>query len=305
METSRREFLISAGAFGAFAAVRLHGAVPDAGEPLVRFGLVTDVHYADKDPDPKPCGVVGRRFYRESLRKLDAAVAVFNARHLDFAIELGDFKDLTGGRDETLARLDAVERSFAAFRGPRYHVLGNHDFDCLTEADFYAHVSNGGRPMERGYYSFEAKGVKFIVLDACYDSKLRHYSCNNPWDDANVPPEELKWLERELESAKAPAVVFCHQRLDSSAEPQHLVRNAAEVRGILEKSGKVKVVFTGHQHLGSFMVQNGISYYSLVALVCDSGANANSFAEAAIRADGSFSVTGWKNAVSYDAEKGA
>ena len=43
------------GCVGAFAAVRFHGAVPDAGEPLVRFGMVTDVHYADKDPDPKPC----------------------------------------------------------------------------------------------------------------------------------------------------------------------------------------------------------------------------------------------------------
>ena len=111
-------------------------------------------------------------------------------------------------------------------------------------------------------------------------------------------------METSRREFQVSAVVFCHQRLDSSAEPQHLVRNAAEVRGILEKSGKVKVVFTGHQHLGAFNVLNGISYYSLIALVCDSGANANSFAEAAIRADGSFSVMGWKNAVSYDAEKG-
>ena len=304
MKIDRREFLVSAGAFGAFAAARLHGAEPPGARPLVRFGMVTDIHYADKDPDPKPCGVVGRRYYRESLRKLDAAVAVFNARKLDFAIELGDFKDLTGGKPETLAHLRAVERSFTAFRGPCYHVLGNHDFDCLTEADFFGQVANAGAPMTRGHYSFVRNGVKFVVLDACYDSRLRHYSRNNPWDDANVPPEELAWLEGELAAAKGPAVVFCHQRLDPSAEPRHLVRNAAEVRAVIEKSGKVKAVFTGHQHLGAFMVLNGVSYYSLIALVCDSGERANSFAEAAIYADGSFTVTGWHNAVSYDSGKG-
>jgi len=161
---NRRDFLVSAGALGMFSALRLHGAVSDTERPLVRFGMVTDVHYADKVPDARPRGVVGRRYYRESLKKLDAAVALFNARQLDFAIELGDFKDLTGGKPETLAHLDAVERSFSAFEGPRYHVLGNHDFDCLTEAEFYAHVTNDGKPMTRGYYAFERNDVTFLVL---------------------------------------------------------------------------------------------------------------------------------------------
>ena len=306
MSINRREFLVAAGAFGTFGAMRLHGAEPKGAEPVVRFGLVTDVHYADHAPDPQAYGVVGRRYYQESLRKLDAAVAVFNARKVDFAIELGDFKDLSSSKEKTLAHLEAAERSLAAFRGPRYHVLGNHDFDCLSEAEFYARVSNGdgGEPMARGHYAFEKNGLKFIVLDACYDSKLKHYSCNNPWNDANVPPEELKWLEAELASAKGQAVVFCHQRLDPSSEPKHLVRNAAAVRDILKKSGKVKTVFTGHQHLGSFAVWDGIAYYSLVALVCDSGERANSFAEAAIYADGTFTVTGWYNALSYNCGKG-
>ncbi|MCQ2392448.1 MAG: metallophosphoesterase [Kiritimatiellae bacterium] len=304
MNMDRRAFLLSAGAFGLFSAVRLHGEELSGQNPLVRFGMMTDVHYADKDPDPAPVGVVGRRFYRESLRKLDAAMAVFNARKVDFAIELGDYKDQCADKPATLVHLETVERHFAAFAGPRYHVLGNHDFDCLTEADFFARVTNDGRPMTRGYYSFAKNGVTFIVLDACYDSRMRHYSENNPWDDANVPPAELAWLAAELAAARGPVVVFCHQRLDPSSEPRHLVRNAAAVREILEKSGKVKTVFTGHQHLGSFMVLNGISYYSLIAMVCDSGKAANSFAEAAIYPDGSFTVTGWCNAVSYNCGKG-
>ena len=289
--------------FGAFTAVSLCGCATGRGkEPVVRFGMVTDIHFADHDPDPKPCGVVGRRYYRESKRKLDAAMAVFNRRDLDFVIELGDFKDLSATKESTLSHLREIEGSFAAFRGPRYHVLGNHDFDCLTPEEFFAPLTNGGRPMTRGHYSFMAGDRKFVVLDACYDSRMNHYSRNNPWDDANVPPDELEWLKRELAAAKGRVMVFCHQRLDPSSEPKHLVRNAAAVREVLERSGKVSAVITGHQHKGGFNVVNGITYYSLRALVCDSGDGANSFAEVAVYADGSFSVTGWRNAVSYGAE---
>lgn len=298
MNLNRRDFILSATALGAYSAFRLYGAAPAGEKPILRFGMVTDIHYAGIDPDPKPIGVVGRRFYRESKRKLDEAVAVFNERRLAFAIELGDFKDLTGGKSETLRHLDEIEASFAAFKGPRYHVFGNHDFDCLTPTDLAAHLANDGRPMASGHYAFAHGGVKFIVLDACYDSQLRHYSCNNPWNDANVPPEELDWLARELDAAKGPVVVFCHQRLDSSAEPRHLVRNAASVRRILERGGKVKAVFTGHQHKGAVNTEGGIPYYSLRALVCDSGEGNNSFAEVALYSSGAFTVTGWRNAAS-------
>jgi len=301
---NRREFLVSAGAFGAFAGTRLFGADELAAAPLVRFGIVTDLHYASIPEDKAPVGVVGRRFYRESLRKLDEAVAVFNRRRLDFAVELGDFKDLTVGRAETLAHLEAIEASFARFNGPRYHVFGNHDFDCLTPEDLAARLTNDGRPMTRGYYSFVRNGVTFVVLDCCYDSQLRHYSCKNLWNDANVPPEELAWFRAELAAAQGPVVVMTHQRLDPSAEPQHLVRNAAAVREAMEDSGKVKLVLTGHQHLGAFNVHAGIPYYSLVALVIDSGRTANSFAEVAVHADGSFAVTGYRNALSYNSGKG-
>lgn len=273
-------------------------------KPLVRFGIVTDLHYASRDSDPIPQGVAGRRCYRESLRKLAEAIAVFNRQRLDFVVELGDFKDLSSDRKETLVRLEEIEASFARFKGPRYHVFGNHDFDCLTPADLASCLTNDGCPMSEGYYRFQCKGVTFLVLDCCYDSNLRHYSCCNPWDDANVPPHEVAWLRQMLADATGFVVVLTHQRIDPSAEPGHLVRNAAEVRKVLEESGKVALVLSGHQHMGGFNVYRGITYYSLVALVADSGPLANSFAEVAIYLDGTFSMTGYRNALSYGAEKG-
>ena len=301
MKTTRRSFIVATAA-GMFAGRRLFGQAPAGASPVVRFGMVTDIHYADIDPDPKPIGVVGQRYYRESLRKLGEAVEVFNARGVDFAIELGDFKDFTRNREETLKCLEAIEAGFAKFKGPRYHLAGNHDFDCLTPEDFFSRIPNDGKVEPKGYYSFSKGGIKFIVLNACFDSKLRHYGCNNPWNDANVPPEELAWLERELAAADGPALVFCHQRLEDSAEPNHIVKNAAAVRAILEKSGKVKGVITGHQHRGGLRKLNGITYYSLRALVCDSGEGANSFAEVAVYPSGEFTVTGWRRAQSFGAK---
>lgn len=298
--TTRREFVL-AGAAGLFAGCREFGSAGSGSAPAVRFGIVTDLHYADIDPDPAPVGVVGRRFYRESRRKLAEAVAVFNARQLDFAIELGDFKDDTHGREGTLRHLEAIEAEFARFRGPRYHVAGNHDFDCLEPDEFFSRIPNDGTPCMRGYYSFVRGGVTFVVLNACFDSSMRPYSRSNPWDDANVPPAELEWLERELSAAPGKVVVFCHQRIDGSSDPQHLVRNAAGVRAVLERSGKVVCVITGHQHKGGGTIHNGIPYYSLRALVCDSGEGANSFAEVAVYPSGAFTVTGWRNAVSRGA----
>ncbi len=298
-QIGRRQFLFL-GAAGLFVGSPVFGRAPAGVRPVVRFGMVTDLHYADLDPDPAPVGVTGRRYYRESLRKLGEAVEVFNARTVDFAVELGDFKDLTRGPEQTLAYLDAIEAGFAKFKGPRYHVAGNHDFDCLTPEEFFSRIPNDGKVCPKGYYSFAKGGVTFIVLNACFDSRLRAYSRCNPWDDANVPPEQLDWLARELAAAKGHVIVFCHQRLDESAEPRHLVKNAAAVRAILEKSGKVKGVFTGHQHKGGWNVVNGIPYYSLRALVCDSGEGNNCFAEAAIYPDGSFTVMGWRNAASHD-----
>jgi len=301
MNLDRRQFLLL-GAAGAFSGCRMWGEAPANEEPLVRFGMVTDIHYADIPPDPIPRGVVGWRHYRESRLKLLDAVAVFNARELDFAIELGDFKDDTNGREGTLRHLDSIESAFAKFNGPRYHVTGNHDLDCITPADFYSRTPNDGEISETGYYSFAVNGVTFIVLNATYAADGTHWSCQNVWDDANIPPAEMKWLAERLNEAEGNVYVFCHQRLENSAEPRHVVKNAAAVRKLFESCGKVKGVFTGHQHMGGQNVVNGIPYYSLRALVHGTGEGENSFAEVAVYASGKFTVTGWRNAVSRGAK---
>jgi len=107
---SRRLFLRSATLAGAAfsAGVPLaSGSEGLAGTAKLRFGMVSDSHYADAPEN-------GRRFYRESLAKMGECVALMNAQKVDFLIELGDFKDQAKPATEqtTLEYLDQIEKVF-------------------------------------------------------------------------------------------------------------------------------------------------------------------------------------------------
>lgn len=258
LRLDRRAFVCAGAGAAVGAVLPACSTVPQNEVPLVRFGLVTDLHFA-RIP------ARGNRQYAQSAAKLSRIVSAMNEAQPDFMVELGDFKDLGPTKAETLAYLDEIEGVFRGFKGPRYHVLGNHDTDCLSKEEFLAHVDHAG--YEGTYYSFVQNGIVFVVLDACFTSDMKPYCCANPWEDANIPPKELAWLERTLAVASGPVVVFCHQRLDPESEPRHLIRNAAAVRAVLEQSGKVRSVFTGHQHGGGDCTHNGIRYFTLSALV--------------------------------------
>ena len=246
-------------------------SAPD--DSVVRFGVVTDCHYADREPN-----LALNRHYRVAKEKLAACVGKMNELKPDFLIELGDFKDAGRDEAETLRFLDEVESVFAGFRGPRYHVLGNHDADRISKDQFLAHVANTGFAAAKAEYAFEKKGVKFIVLDGNFNADGTPYDRGNfDWRVANVSAEGLDFLRREIASASGPVVVFCHQRLD--VDDHYAPRNAADVRRILEASGgKVKAVFTGHHHAGGESVVGGIPYHSIKAVIEGGRVTDNAFA---------------------------
>lgn len=257
-----------------------------------RFGIVTDCHYADAE-------AVGTRFYRESLDKLSECVALMNAQKVDFLVELGDFKDQdrTPVEQKTLCYLEAVERVFRGFAGPRYHVLGNHDMDSISKRQFLSRVKSTNVGPGRSYYSFDVNGLRFVVLDANYRTDGAGYDHGNfDWTDANIPSDELAWLERRLDEAPGPVIVFIHQLLDGVGSVY--VRNAGDVRQVLQSCGKVLAVFQGHHHPGSYSNIAGIHYYTLKALVEGTGLANNSYAIAEVHPDGNITITGYRKAES-------
>ena len=279
---------------GALLLQPLMGVEESKEKPVLRFGVVTDLHYGNMK-------TVGTRHYRDSRSKLAEAVKVFTARKIDFMIELGDFKDLA--REQGKASIEGtkqfareIEETFAAFKGPRYHVLGNHDNDCLNNEEILPLYANTGIASGKSYYAFVANGIRCLVLDGNFNKKMEHYRghpCNWDWIDSNIPPEEVAWLKGELAASKEPVLVFVHQRLDSKARAHHRIQNGEAVQKILAASGKVKGVFQGHDHIGGFSFEHNVNYYTLPAMV---EGPTNSFAEVAVYPSGKIAVTGFARA---------
>ncbi|MHC5056871.1 MAG: metallophosphoesterase [Planctomycetota bacterium] len=288
---TRRRFLKASGLAIAGSALFPPGAhAVEPSEVRFRFGIVTDAHYADTKPR-------GKRHYRESIAKMRECVARMNGEKVAFLVELGDFKDQAAppGKRSTLAYLKTIERVYAEFAGPTYHVIGNHDVDSISKHDFLAAVVNSGVPRKSKYYSFDSKGLHFIVLDANYLEDGTDYDSGNfHWTKAYVPPDELKWLADDLAATKTPSVVFIHQQL--AGKGPECVKNAPEVRQVLQKHGRVLAVFQGHKHSGGYDRAGGIHYYALKAMVEGSGAEQNAYAIAAVHGDFSMTVTGYRRA---------
>jgi len=302
-ETANRKWLVARRTFLKASGALLAGAglsqvscamLPGRRRRSLRFGVVTDCHYADADR-------AGTRHYRESLDKLGECVELMNDRNVDFLIELGDFKDQNKPPVEakTISYLRAVEKAFRKFRGPTYHALGNHDLDSISKKQFLDNVENTGIHPAKSYYSFDSGGVHFIVLDANYKSDGSSYDHGNfNWTDTNIPPTELAWLEEDLAGVQGPAIVFNHQLLDGAGS--QYVKNAKAIRAVLQSSSKVAAVFQGHHHDGSYSQIEGIHYHTLKATVEGSGRQNNSYAVVEVRPGGDIIVTGYRKAVSRE-----
>ncbi len=263
---------------GKLAAAEELLAAEDA--PSLRIGLVTDVHYADKAP-------AGSRYYQQSLDKLKAATEEFRRSELTFAVELGDLIDSAKSVDLDVSYLKTIDAQFAMVCPERHYVLGNHCVETLTKPEFLQGVAQ-----ERSYYSFDRDGLHFIVLDACFRSDGVAYGRHNSlWTDANIPADELKWLERDLAGSDKPAIVFAHQRLDVSNN--HGVKNNAAVRQVLEATGRVLAVFQGHSHQNDLKEIGGIHYCTLVAMVEGDGPENSGYSVLDVKPDGRLVLTGF------------
>jgi UDP-2,3-diacylglucosamine pyrophosphatase LpxH len=235
-----------------------------ANKVIARFGVITDIHHTNKADSTS-------RKYSVSLEKTQHFVRVMNHRRADFIIELGDFVDTLAGDRDPVENLTEIERVFTNFRGPQYHVLGNHEFDNVYRSDLLPMLNNTGIPKGQTYYSFDANGIHCVVLDADYTVAEPHLAFDmqdpaNPfwnWTDAWIPETQLNWLIDDLAAADKPTVVFTHQVMHREITEDHTIKNADVVRGILENDGQVMAVFSGHDHRGEIAFRNGIHYMVL------------------------------------------
>lgn len=317
---NRRSFIRHGTLFlaGSALAGRCDYALAQGNErPKVRVGLVTDLHYAEKPP-------ARTRHYRETLSKLAEAASRFEQEKVDCIVAVGDMIDAAGSLDVEKEYLRRIARDFAAIPGQHHFVLGNHCVYNLTKAEFLGIVGQ-----ERSYYSFDMNGVHVVVLDACFRCDGQPYGRENfHWTDANVPAAEVHWLRADLEKTPQRTIVFVHQRLDvePSAWParrgnaparcglaghgrllagirsawasRYGVKNASEIRRILEESGKVLAVVQGHYHKGDYQQIAGVHYCTLRAMVEGSGCENNAYAIMDVLPDDTIRITGFRKQTS-------
>lgn len=269
------------------AASQAPGLWADDASRRVRIGLVTDLHYADKPP-------VGSRHYRETLTKIAEAGEQFEKAKPDLLVELGDVIDAAGSIEEEKKYLSRINQEISALPGAKHYVLGNHCVSTLTKEEFLDGVGQ-----EKPHYSFELRGHHFVVLDACFRRDGVPYGRDNfKWNDSNIPDEQVEWLRADLRAAAGKTIVFAHQRLD--VKNDYGVRNAEQVRQVLEESGKVLAVFQGHSHKNDLNDIGGIHYCTLVAMVEGSGLENSGYSLLDVLEDGTLHLTGFRKQKTYE-----
>lgn len=247
-----------------------------------RIALATDSHFAVKEDLEDKC-------YSDALLKMEEFVKTVNPLESDFAIHLGDFKDedLVPNEKSTLEYLKKMEREFSKFNGPRFHCLGNHDLDSITKKQFLEIAENSvSGPDSRieslsGYYAFDLKSIRFVVLDANYDQTGtdHFFRKGGDWQKPFIPAKQSEWLKNVLDSSPYPCVLFIHHPLYAYVKNGHSyhVVNHLEIRAILESSEKVLAVFNGHMHEEMFHELNGIRYFALNSMLEGTFVQRNNF----------------------------
>ena len=168
-------------------------------------------------------------------------LAIFHRQFpFEFAIMLGDN---LYGRERPSDYEEKFERPYKPLleAGVRFYAsLGNHDEPSQR---FYEPFNMGGRR----YYTFRPKmGVRFFALD----SNL-------------MDPEQLAWLEKELEASGSDwKIGFFHHPPYSSGDRHGSDEDLREVLEPLFVRYGVTAVFTGHEHFYErIKPQKGVAYF--------------------------------------------
>ena len=264
------------------------------GSAVLSVGVLTDCQYADADTPPK-----SKRLYRESPRKLEAAITHLNAMgDLDFMLHLGDAVD----RDEK--SYSVVMPLFAKAKVPLYHVAGNHDYDIAAHLKAKVPELLG---MSAPYYSFTRSGWRFIMLDGNAVSLFSTPPASPQWQAATafakaskrklaeynggLGAEQIEWLKSELSAARKAgerAVLCCHYPL--LPMDAHVLWDAEAVLEVVQQNKDlIAAWWNGHNHDGNYAARHGVHFLNFRGMV---DTMENSYARVDIFAD-RMEVTGY------------
>jgi 3',5'-cyclic AMP phosphodiesterase CpdA len=229
MKIDRREFLKLAG-YGSVVLVsnftilgQWAGAAAPAGNDFL-FVQLSDTHWGFSNQDVNP----------DSTGTLKKAVAAVNSLPVqpDFVMFTGDLTHVTDFDKERRKRLSGFRDVVRQLKVKTVRFMpGEHDAG-LDEGKAFKEIFG------KTHYTFEHKGVHFIVLDNVSDPR------------SMIGDDQLRWLANDLKKLdrNARIVVFTHRPLfDLYPEWEWYTRDGAKAMELLMPYPNV-IVFYGHIH---------------------------------------------------------
>jgi Icc protein len=261
---SRRRFLALTGAAGlsALAGPLLHSSPPPAHAAGVQdftFLFITDTHLQPELNATQGC---------------DQCFKKARVIKSDFVLQGGDhiFDALQVSRSRATSLFDLYGKTEQDLGMKIYHTVGNHDcfgvypISGVAESDSLYGKKMFEERFGKTYYSFDHKGVHFIVLDSIGITTDRAY-------EGRIDGAQLDWLRSDLGKlpSSAPVIVSVHIPLVTAfysyvpvpePEPKHhglSVANAYEVIALFE-GHNVLGVLQGHTHINEKVMWKGVPY---------------------------------------------
>ncbi|MCH9691468.1 MAG: metallophosphoesterase [Gammaproteobacteria bacterium] len=265
MTTNRRDFLRQAGAgmvAGMLPMSMVKLSFADQQQDFF-FAYISDAHIQH---------IKGNQFVRNWDQGLIRAVAETNLLEPkpDFVVFGGDLAQLG-----TKPELDHGAEILSGLKYKTYAVMGEHDY-YLDLGDYWSELYGDQ------YYSFDHKGVHFIVLNSIltYDDwtferwptaeqrMLEMAGLDNPnGSPFMVGDKQLKWLENDLSKVKksTPVVVLSHSPLQKIYRGWNFWTEEAEQVQKLLKPFKSANVIYGHVHQIQYNQIDNIAFTSVMA----------------------------------------
>jgi hypothetical protein len=246
----RRQFARLAGLGGVVFASGLFG-VAGAGATEARPGEAGDFVFVQLSDTH--WGFSGDTVNPEAKNVLKKAVAAVNGLQTqpDFVVFTGDLTHNTEDAHERRARMGEFRDIVKDLKVKTLHFMpGEHDASLDNGAAFKEFFGDA-------HYSFDHKGVHFVVLD----------NVSNP--SAMVGDEQIGWLKSDLaEQDKAqPIVVFTHRPLfDLYPEWDWATRDGKAVIDVLMPYRHV-TVFYGHIHQEHHQMTGHIAHHAAKSLI--------------------------------------
>jgi len=241
----RRDFLRLAGLGGVVFASGLSGWARAAGPKDDEFYFVqlSDTHWGFKGPKVNP----------DAANTLKKAVTAVNAldQKPDFVVFTGDLTHTTDNPKERRARLDQFRDIVGKLNVKQVRFMpGEHDAS-LDRGEAYQEFFG------QMHYTFDHKGVHFIVLDNVSDPK------------AAIGDEQLNWLKQNLQQLPpaTPIVVLTHRPLfDLYPQWDWATRDGATAVELLMPHKHV-TVFYGHIHQEHHHQTGHIAHHAAKSLI--------------------------------------